>query len=463
MFKSILVVLLFSSGSLACGPHPEERPIIFVIFGATGDLAARKILPALSNLAREEALPAKFAVVGVGRRDYTHEDFRKHFQGTDADFQKKIFYSKVPFEEPFSYDNLKGLLLKIDQDFGVKSNRIFFLATQVSFFAPIVEQLGVHGMIADPVHGQEWTRVMIEKPFGHDLESAIALQSSIEQTLAESQIYRIDHYLAKEGVQNLILFRSKGDFEPCWNNRYIDHVQITMSEEIGIGSRANFWEETGLLRDVVQNHLLQVLSLLGSDLPDQNISKKKTKLLQEIRPIHLNDIVRGQYGPQSGILGYKQELGVPTTSNVETFAAAKLWIDNERWEGVPFYFRAGKRLPVQLVEAAVFFKQDPYPLVFRIQPNPKVFWHEREIALSGNTMHEAYETLLLDCMNGDRNRFVEKEEQYAAWRLLTPILHDWHSHAPLKPFPNYPAGTWGPEEALRLLSEDGREWRDPIF
>jgi len=459
MLKSLFLYIFLTVSIFSCSPKTEERPLTVVVFGATGDLTARKIFPALSNLARDRALPEKFAVVGVGRREYTHEDFRKHSKGFDPG--ERLFYAQVDFEENRGYRHLEEMLARIDGDFGAKSNRIYFLATQPSFFAPIVEQLGAHGMITDPGTGGEWSRVMIEKPFGHDLESAVALQESIARTLDEGQIYRIDHYLEKEGVQKLLSFRLKGEFESLWNNRHIDHVQITMSEEIGIGSRARFWEETGLLRDVIQNHILQILSLLAIDLPDRDIPAQKLKLLQAIRPIGFNEIVRGQYGPREHILGYKQEPGVPESSHVETFAAAKLWIDSERWEGVPFYIRAGKRLAAQLTEIAVFFKNDPNPLVIRVQPNPGIFWNGKEIHSTDNSNREAYEALLLDCIKGDQSRFVQKEEQFAAWRLLAPILRDWNA-PPQEPFPNYGAGTWGPEEAEQLLHADGRKWRNLV-
>ncbi len=458
MFRMKFLIFIFLTGAVFGTPAKgEERPLSIVIFGATGDLTARKILPALSNLALNSCLPEKFSVVGVGRREYSHEDFRKRCK--DSEIAKHLFYAQVDFENGRGYEHLEEMLADIDRDFGKKSNRIYFLSTQARFFAPIVEELSFRSLIADP-QDKHWTRVMIEKPFGHDLESAVTLQNRLALALSPSQIYRIDHYLGKEGVQNLLLFRKQGIFESLWNRRHIDHVQITMSERVGIGTRARFWEETGLLRDVVQNHLLTVLSLLAIDLPDQDLFIERAKLLQEIRPIGSNEIVRGQYGPSENMLGYAEEPGVPAASKVETFAAAKLWIDNDRWRGVPFYIRAGKRLAEQRTEAAVFFKNDPNPLVIRIQPDPGIFWNGKEIHPSIGHQREAYEAIILGCLNGDPNLFVEKEEQFAAWRLLTPILKDWEAHPPQEPFPNYQAGTWGPDAASQLLIEDGRKWRE---
>jgi glucose-6-phosphate 1-dehydrogenase len=452
MFRNILLIFIFFGRAVfGAEPSHEERPLSIVIFGATGDLTARKIVPALSNLAKEGCLPEEFSVVGVGRRDYSHEDFRGRFK--DSEMAEHLFYAQVDFEQGSGYERLEEMLEVIDSEFGKKSNRIYFLSTQARFFAPIVEELSARALIADP-EGESWTRVMIEKPFGHDLESAEALQNRLSLALDASQLYRIDHYLGKEGVQNLLSFREGREFEPLWNRSFIDHVQITFSEEMGIGARARFWEETGLLRDVVQNHLLTVLSLLAMDLSDHD----RAKLLEEIRPIGPGEIVRGQYGASENMLGYAEEPGVPAASQVETFAAAKLWIDNGRWEGVPFYIRAGKRLSEQRTEAAVFFKNDPNPLVIRIQPNPAIFWRGKAIHPPAGAHREAYEALFLGCMNGMKDLFVEKEEQFAAWRLLTPILKEWEAHPPQEPFPNYPAGTWGPAAASRLLTDDGRKW-----
>jgi glucose-6-phosphate 1-dehydrogenase len=461
MFRIKFLIFIFLTGAVfGTAVSGEERPLSIVIFGATGDLTTQKILPALSNLVQDGCLPEKFSVVGVGRREHSHQDFRKRFK--DSEIAKHLFYAQVDFENGSGYEHLEKLLSDIDRDFGKESNRIYFLSTQVRFFAPIVEELSFRSLIADPQDSHctnHWTRVMIEKPFGHDLESAVTLQNRLALALDASQIYRIDHYLGKEGVQNLLSFRKARKFESLWNRQHIDHVQITMSERAGIGSRARFWEETGLLRDVVQNHLLTVLSLLAIDLLDQDLFAKRAKLLQEIRPIGSNEIVRGQYGPSENMLGYAEEPGVAAGSQVETFAAAKLWIDNDRWRGVPFYIRAGKRLAEPRTEAAVFFKNDPNPLVIRIQPNPAIYWGGKEIHPSIGPQREAYEAIILGCLNGDPNLFVEKEEQFAAWRLLTPILKDWEAHPPQEPFPNYRAGTWGPDAASQLLIEDGRKWR----
>ena len=334
----------------------------------------------------------------------------------------------------------------------------------------------------------------MEKPFGTDLKSAKGLQDHLKRYLDESQIYRMDHYLGKEGVQNLIAFRFKNSlFESLWNREHIEHIQITLGEEIGIGSRANFWEETGLLRDIWQNHLMQLLALIAMEKPTtlhaEDIQNEKLKLLQAIRPFsmeHLDDsIVRGQYGPGTTkgavVPGYREEKGVPASSTVETFMAAQLTIDNDRWGGVPFYMRGGKRLAKQATEIIVTFKKsgiaqdEANALIIRIQPNPGIFlkmaakvpgmqnqlqqvhFGYRPEEAFKKASPEAYEKLIYDCANGDSSLYVKGEEQIAAWQLLTPVLNHWKTHPP-KDFPNYRAGSWGPEAADQLLRKNGHEW-----
>lgn len=421
----ILFVLLLVSGASSCAKS-KEPPTVMVVFGATGDLTARKILPAIDGLAGEGKLPQKFAVVGVARR--SEAEFRKQIH-----FNQTLHYCQTSFEEEDGYEKLADLLNNIDREFGAKSNRIYYLATQPSYFSTIVEQLSKHQLIYKP-DAPQWSRVMIEKPFGHDLESALVLQEKISSVLDESQIYRIDHFLGKEGVQNLIDFRSKGDLEPVWNKEHISRVQITLSENLGVGTRTKLWEEMGLVRDVVQNHIMQLFSLVAMDLGDE-----KTKVLESTRPIET--FILGQYGPGMinglDVLGYLQEQDIPPSSKVETFIDAQLYIDNDRWQGVPFEIRSGKRLASQLTEVVVTFKSNEV-LHIRIQPNPAIFFENgTQFPTKPFPYSEAYQKLIYDCIQGDRSSFVLKEEQFAAWRILTPALN-----AKTQPI-SYPAGTIG--------------------
>lgn len=492
-------------------------PCILVIFGATGDLTARKLIPAIYNLAREGLLPSHFACVGFARREKSHEQFRKEmldavnkFSRTKPvdeaiwkNFSEQLFYHISNFDEDAGYDALNHFLEEIDAKIGTKGNRVFYLSTQPSFFPEVVEKLYKHRLIydANTVH-DKWSKVIIEKPFGHDLNSALALQEQITKYLNENQIYRIDHYLGKETVQNLLVFRfSNPIFEAMWNNRYIDHVQITVGEEIGIGTRGRFWEEAGMLRDIVQNHMMQLLSLVAMEPPSSMkadaIRDEKVKVMEAVRPFPLDQIdkyaIRGQYGPGyidgAEVRGYRQEENVSPTSSVETYVALQLFIDNWRWTGVPFYLRAGKRLPKRATEIAIAFKEapgflfdsngskiSPNILVIRIQPdegislkmNCKVPGLNSPIqpvkmdfrygSFFGTSPPEAYERLICDCIAGDSTLFARVDEVLASWRLITPILEQWQS-TPAKDFPNYPAGTWGPVEADRMLARAGHMWR----
>lgn len=414
--RFVILFLVVSSQLLAS--------TVMVIFGVTGDLTNRKILPAIDHLSAAGALPKDFALLGVARKG--EEEFRKQVS-------YPMFYVQGDFDEDQGYEELRTILNQI----GKKSNRIYLLATHPKYFSTIVEQLDKHELIYSPDETQ-WSRVMIEKPFGYDLASAIELQEEISKHLDESQIYRIDHYLGKEGVQHLIDFRLKGDFESLWNRQFIEKIEITLSEEIGIGTRGKFWEETGLLRDVVQNHAMQLLSLVAMELGD-NIPAEKIKTVQAIQPI--KTVERGQYG--SGIinhlpvLAYKEEAGIPKDSNVETFVAAKLWIDNPRWKGVPFYIQAGKRLSKQLTEIVVTFKSGKL-LHIRIQPDPAIFFEgSPKIAFKPSPFPEGYQKLIYDAIQGDSTSFVQKEEQIASWRLLTPILERWKEEGEIA---IYPAG-----------------------
>lgn len=493
------------------------EPCILVIFGATGDLTGRKLLPALYNLAREGQLPSHFACVGFARRSKTNEQFRSEMlddvnefsrvkpvdKALWNDFSEHLFYHQSEFDNDAGYESLRTFLDELDKTYGTKGNRLFYLSTQPSYFPVVIEKLKQHNLVYEANRVQDkWSRIIIEKPFGEDLDSAIALQTEITKHLDESQIYRIDHYLGKETVQNLMVFRfSNPIFESIWNNHHIDHVQFTVSEDIGVGSRGRFWEEAGMLRDIVQNHMMQLLSLVAmeppSNLKADAIHDEKVKVLESIRPFDLSQLdnlaVRGQYGPGiingAPVKGYRSEENVAPDSSVETYVALELFIDNWRWAGVPFYLRAGKRLPRRATEIAVFFKEAPgylfktdkkrneqNTLVIRIQPdegislkmNCKVPGMSSQIqpvkmdfrygSYFGSTPPEAYERLICDCMAGDSTLFARVDEVMASWKLLTPVLKKWKEERP-SDFPNYPAGTWGPVAADEMLERNGCSWR----
>ena len=507
--------------------HPLEEPgvssrfvppCILVIFGATGDLTARKLLPALYNLSREGQLPPQFACVGFARRDKTHDEFRQEMREAINQFSRvkpidetlwntfkdHIFYHKSEFHDLEGYKSLQSFLQELDARLRTKGNRVFYLSTQPSFFPLVCEKLHQTNLIypSDDEGQSKWSRIIIEKPFGHDLQSAKALQQELLRFLQEDQIYRIDHYLGKETVQNLLIFRFANSlFESVWNNRYIDHVQLTVAEEIGIGTRGAFWEESGLLRDIVQNHMMQLLSLVAMEPPvslDANaIHDEKVKVLEAIRPFEKGDlensVTRGQYGAGyiggKEVVGYRSEKNVSPTSNVETFLALKLMIDNWRWAGVPFYLRGGKRLPKRATEIAIVFKDPPgvlfqqpgkkneaNTLAIRIQPdegislrmNCKVPGPSSPIqpvkmdfrygSYFGISPPEAYERLILDCMYGDNTLFAREDEVLNSWRVLTPILEYWASAKP-PDLPNYQSGTWGPKSAEEMMARDNRKWR----
>jgi len=490
--------------------YPKAEPCVIVVFGATGDLTGRKLLPAIYNLAYEGHL-SEIAVVGFARGENTHETFRKKMgeainQSSRTklrdiafwnQFQRNIFYHRSEFENDEGYDKLRLFLSQIDKECGTRGNRIYYLATPPSYFPGIIAKLKEHQLIFEAESNGEgpWSRIVIEKPFGNDLHSAIQLQKQISQSLSESQIYRMDHYLGKEGVQNILTFRfGSALFEPMWNHHHIDNIQITLAEEMGIGSRGRLWEETGALRDLLQNHLMQLLAIVAmeppADLSPHHIHSAKIRLLETIRPFSLLDmernVVRGQYGPGliqgAMVIGYREEKGVSEKSSVETFTAIKLFIDNERWKGVPFYIRGGKRLSKQTTEIAITFKNSPLALngllnvlIIRVQPNagiffktvskvpgfddrlqPIVFGYESDVIFDRSSP-EAYERIIFDCIRGNDSLFVKAEEQIAAWRLLTPILDYWRTREP-DYFPNYEAGTWGPKAAEQMLRNQGHQW-----
>jgi glucose-6-phosphate 1-dehydrogenase len=474
----------FSPEDLKAAQSAERipEPTAVVIFGASGDLTKRKLLPALFHLEQSNLLPEEFSVIGVARRplqDEFQKDMREgilQFGGVKEgdqkldEFMKKVTYHAMNFDDPEGYGKLKTLLEGIDQKKGTKGNRLFYLATAPEYFADIIEQLGAHGM-AKPEQGKVHT--IIEKPFGHDLDSARELLNDVNRVFAEDQIFRIDHYLGKETVQNILVFRfANGIFEPVWNRNYVDHVQITAAEDIGIEGRGPFYEKAGALRDVVQNHVMELLSFVAMEPPvsfeAESMRREKVKVWRSITPIHVMDAVRGQYGPGKvdgkDVKGYRQEDRVDPNSATETYAALKIGIENWRWAGVPFYLRAGKRLAKRSTEITMRIQPDEgISLRFGAKvpsPNMEVCPVNMNFSYAdafGKSSANGYERLLLDAMLGDATLFAHRDGVEATWSLLTPILEQWAASKP-KGFPNYAAGTWGPESADELLSRDGRSW-----
>ena len=494
-------------------------PSTLVLFGATGDLAHRKVIPALYQLWRTNLLPHEFVILAIGRRDYDDEtlraDLRKSLdkysrvlpldEAAWRSFAARIRYQRCDFDDPAAFDRLVTILEAIDKEQGNlaegRGNHLYYLATQPSAFAEIVGQLGRVGLDHEH-HDGGWRRIVIEKPFGHDLNSAIRLNREVGKVFRESQVYRIDHYLGKETVRNLLVFRfGNGIFEPIWNRRHIDHIQITVAESIGVENRGAFYEETGASRDFLQNHLLQLMSLVAMEPPAtfdaDALRDEKVKVIRAIGELTTDEIranvVRGQYGPgwvaAQPVKGYRQEAEVDPESETETYVAARFEVDDWRWSGVPFYLRTGKRLPKRSSEIAIQFKEvphrlfrdsstepDPNLLAIRIQPDegimlrfgakvPGLGIDVRSVTMdftygSAFTVDspDAYETLILDALLGDASLFTRADEVEGAWARVTPIIETWADEdAP--DFPNYEAGTWGPEEADELLAREGRKWR----
>ena len=491
----------------------QERtpdPCVVVIFGASGDLTKRKLLPALFHLEQQNLLPKDFAVVGVARRDLSATFAPDMQQGilkgggveeNDpklAPFMEKVKYFATNFDDDEGFEKLKTFLADLDTKLGTKGNRLFYLAVAPEFFADITERLGKHGL-TQMTDGGPWVHVIIEKPFGTDLESARKLNDDINNVLSENQIFRIDHYLGKETVQNILVFRfGNGIFEPVWNRNFVDHIEITAAESIGIEGRGPFYEGAGALRDVLQNHVMEVLSFVAMEPPDSfesdAVRTEKLKVWKAIQPIPIEDTARGQYGPGTvdgeQVIGYRQEDRVNPESGTETYASMKLNIENWRWAGVPFYIRAGKRLATRVTEVTVTFKQPPLHLFksndagsqvqpnqlkIRIQPDEgislifgakipgpttnvkPVEMHFSYADAFGKSSANGYERLLLDAMLGDGTLFAHRDGVEATWALMTPILEAWHKNPPTD-FPNYEAGTWGPESSDALLRRDGRKW-----
>ncbi|HEX3472985.1 MAG TPA: glucose-6-phosphate dehydrogenase [Silvibacterium sp.] len=499
--------------NIEAASRPNERipePGVVVIFGASGDLTKRKLLPALFHLEQQGLLPKEFAIVGVARRDLKStfaadmkDGILKYGDGKEGDpaideFIEKVDYHAMNFDDDRGYTDLKALLDQIDRERGTKGNRLFYLAVAPEYFSDIINHLGAHNM-AHPEKSH--TRVIIEKPFGHDLESARELNDEVNKVFDEEQIFRIDHYLGKETVQNILVFRfANGIFEPIWNRNFIDHVQITAAESIGIEGRGPFYEKAGALRDVVQNHVMELLSFVAMEPPvsfeADSVRGEKVKVWRAIKPIPIENTVRGQYslGMEDGqqVQGYREEDRVDPNSTTETFAALKLEIENWRWAGVPFYLRAGKRLAKRVTEIMIQFKQPPLLLFDRsntgpcneIQPNiltiriqpdegislrfgakvpgpdtnvcPVIMDFQYATAFGVNSAN-GYERLLLDSMLGDQTLFAHRDGVEATWGLYTPVLEAWSKARP-KDFPNYRSGSWGPKAADGLIGRDGRQW-----
>lgn len=490
--------------------HPD--PTALVIFGGGGDLSKRKLLPAIYNLFLDGWLPEQFQVIGVDRVDMTDDAYRTHARaGIDefsrqgktkpADwekFAKHVSYLKADITTPPSYAELAQKLAAFDKQVARKSHRVFYLATAPTLVQTVAQQLQgakLSGEIAD-------TRIVVEKPFGRDLATATELNRALKAIFEEKQIYRIDHYLGKETVQNLLTFRFANSlFEPVWNRNYIDNVQITVAEEVGVEQRGGYYDHSGALRDMVQNHLMQVLCLIAMEAPvsfdDDEIRSKKVDVLHALRPIRPDQVasmaLRGQYdeGEIDGkpVPAYRSESSVAKDSATETYVAMKMFVDNWRWQDVPFYLRTGKRLPSRVSEAIVQFRPVPHRsfpftalkdwppnrLAIRIQPDEGVFLRV-QAKVPGPTMRmkpvemhftykemfatqgpEAYETLLLDVIRGDATLFMRADQVEAAWSAVMPILDSWAAHAP-KDFPNYSAGSWGPGAADDMLAREGRRW-----
>jgi glucose-6-phosphate 1-dehydrogenase len=514
--------------------YQQPGPCALVIFGASGDLTRRKLFPALYALASDSLLPKSFAVVGFARREKSDEAFRKEMRAAVDQYSRlrpadpavwdrlapATYYLSAPFEDPAGYERLKVLLGELDQRHGTAGNRVFYLATPPDAYVEIVSRLGAAGLVSDAWDGgaeertepgSGWSRIIVEKPFGRDLATAQKLNAEIHRVFRERQVYRIDHYMGKETVQNILTFRfGNSIFEPLWNRRYVDHVQILVAENLGVGSRGGYYDQAGALRDMVQNHMLQLLSLIAMEPPAtleaEAVRDEKVKSLRAVRPVARADIsratVRAQYvrGTLNGkrVSAYADEERVAEDTATETYVALRLEIDNWRWSGVPFYLRTGKALPRQVTEVMIQYRQppllmfrhaehpghtpgdevEPNRLLLRIQPDegislrvgikppgPQISLVPARLGFAyketfGVDPAEAYERLLLDCMLGDSTLFIRRDEVETAWGIVTPILEAW-SAAGQTGLAFYPAGTWGPTEADRFIQADGRTWANP--
>jgi glucose-6-phosphate 1-dehydrogenase len=492
--------------------RPGDR-CAMVIFGATGDLTRRKLIPALYNLAKKNLLPEDFALVGVAIDPLSVDEFRRRVEADLHEFSsapdechfcewllQRLDYLSGDFRDPALYAHLRETLAEVDQKHGTQGNYLYYLATTPALFGEIIRQLGAAGMNQE--EGGRWRRVIIEKPFGRDLESARRLNAEISKVLAENQLYRIDHYLGKETVQNILVFRfSNGIFEPVWNRRYIDHVQITVAETLGVEQRGQYYDQAGALRDMVPNHIFQLLTLTAMEPPisfhPDAVRDEQAKILRAVQPLAPEDVltraVRGQYG--AGVIdgvkvpAYRSEPNVAPDSHTETFVTLKLSLDSWRWADVPFYVRTGKRLARRDTEIAIQFRRAPF-ILFRdtpvesLTPNLLVLHIQPDEGISlrfgaktpgplvrigavnmsfryadyfGSEISTGYERLLYDAMIGDATLFQRADMVEAGWSVVQPILDVW-SALPPRNFPNYPAGSWGPKEAEELLERDHRRW-----
>jgi glucose-6-phosphate 1-dehydrogenase len=490
-------------------------PCTMVIFGAAGDLTGRKLIPALYNLAKSDLLSREFAVVGVARAKWSEEAFREHASqaikefATDAVdpdiwewFVRRLYYFQADFNDKGVFSQLKEFVEKVDRDHSTHGNHLYYMATAASYFGPLVEQMAAAGMMRE--ENQSWRRVIIEKPFGHDLESARELNQRLLHVAEERQIYRIDHYLGKETVQNILALRfANGIFEPIWNRRYIDHVQISVAETVGVEQRGGYYDTAGALRDMVPNHIMQLISLTAMEPPvsfrADAVRDEQGKILHAIQPLSSEEVlsktVRGQYGEGlvegKRVPAYRSEDGVPADSRTETFVAMKLQIDNWRWADVPFYLRTGKALAAHNTHIVIQFRRAPFVLfrdtpVENLMPNQLVLHIQPEEGISlrfaakvpgpamrlgavdmnfeyadyfGQQPSTGYERLLHDCMIGDATLFQRADMVEAGWCVVSPVLDVWRALPP-RNFPNYAAGSWGPRDADELLERDGRRWRN---
>jgi glucose-6-phosphate 1-dehydrogenase len=498
-----------------------EQPTncIIVIFGASGDLTKRKLIPALFELYLQKLLPEKFAVLGTGRSEFSDNKFRDRMSesvktyGTSKDINKdlfnkfllSLFYQPIPNSDDKDFEKLRNRLNEIDADLQIGGNYIYYLSIPPNAYKDIATRLGECGLNKQNMDGNGWKRIIVEKPFGRDLESARSLNKHLQKIFKENQIYRIDHYLGKETVQNIIALRfSNGIFEPLWNRNYVDRVEITAAEKVGIEDRGGYYDHAGAMRDMIQNHLLQVLGTIAMEPPAvfnaDAVRNETVKIFHSLRPIPLDGIedyvVRGQYIASEvrgeKMIGYRDEKKVDPQSRTETFVALKVLVDSWRWGGVPFFIRTGKRLPTRVTEVVVHFKKTPHylfkdskesdircnQLVIRIQPDEGILlkfgmkvpgagfkiqtvnmdFHYSDLAHVH--VSSAYERLLLDCILGDATLYARSDAVEACWTFITPILGAWRDNPDIKVY-GYPAGNWGPKESRKLFADPELDWRYP--